>query len=63
MSTMMEGLPVAQEIEVTAKAARRRFSAAEKLRVLKEADRCTVDGHRFPRVSDPARAVWRAAAA
>ena len=44
MSTMMEGLPVAQEIEVTAKAARRRFSAAEKLRVLKEADRCMKPG-------------------
>jgi hypothetical protein len=41
MSTMTEGLPVAQETEVTAKAARRRFTAAEKLRVLREADRCT----------------------
>ena len=45
MSTMMvEGLPVAQETEVMAKAARRRFSAAEKLRVLKEADRCMKSG-------------------
>ena len=44
MSTMMEGLPVAQETEVTAKARRRRFTAAEKLRVLREADRCTKAG-------------------
>ena len=44
MSTMMEGLPVAQETEVTAKAQRRRFTAAEKLRVLREADRCTKPG-------------------
>jgi len=41
MSTMTEGLPLAQETEVTAKAQRRRFSGAEKLRVLREADRCT----------------------
>lgn len=41
MSTMMEAPPVAQQTEVTAKAARRRFTAAEKLRVLREADRCT----------------------
>ena len=32
------------ESEVVAKAARRRFTAAEKLRVLKEADRCTKPG-------------------
>ena len=32
------------ETEVTAKAARRRFTATEKLRVLKEADRCTKPG-------------------
>jgi len=32
------------ETEVTAKATRRRFTAAEKLRVLKEADRCTKPG-------------------
>ncbi len=44
MSTNMEGLPVAQEIEVLAKAQRRRFSAAEKLRVLREAVRCTKPG-------------------
>lgn len=45
MSTMMmEGLPVAQETEVTAKAARRRFTATEKLRVLREADACSKSG-------------------
>ena len=44
MSTMMEGLPVTQETEVTAKAKRRRFTGAEKLRVLREADRCTKPG-------------------
>jgi transposase-like protein len=44
MSTMTEGLPLAQETEVTAKAARRRFTAAEKLRVLHEADSCTRTG-------------------
>ena len=44
MSTMMEGLPLAHETEVTAKARRRRFTAAEKLRVLREADRCTKPG-------------------
>jgi transposase-like protein len=44
MSTMSEGLPLAHETEVTAKARRRRFSAAEKLRVLREADRCTKPG-------------------
>lgn len=40
----MEGVPVAQETEVVAKAQRRRFAAAEKLRVLREADRCTKPG-------------------
>jgi transposase len=44
MSTMTEGLPLAQETEVTAKAQRRRFSAGEKLRMLREADRCTKPG-------------------
>ena len=41
MTTMVEGVPVTVETEVSAKAARRRFPAAEKLRVLREADRCT----------------------
>ena len=44
MSTMTEGLPLAHETEVTAKAARRRFTAAEKLRMLREADGCTRPG-------------------
>ncbi len=44
MSTMTEALPLAHETEVTAKAQRRRFPAAEKLRVLREADRCTKPG-------------------
>lgn len=37
---------MAVETEVTAKAKRRRFSAAEKLRILNEADRCTKPGER-----------------
>ena len=44
MSTMTEGLPLAAETEVVAKAKRRRFTAAEKLRVLREADGCTKPG-------------------
>src|SRR6266852_2515353 len=44
MSTMTEALPLADETEVTAKAQRRRFTAAERLRVLREADRCTKSG-------------------
>jgi transposase len=44
MSTMTEGLPLAAQTEVVAKARRRRFTAAEKLRVLREADRCTKPG-------------------
>lgn len=43
MSTMMEGLPLAHETEVAAKARQRRFTAAEKLRVLRAADRCSAD--------------------
>lgn len=35
---------MAAETEVVAKAARRRFTASEKLRVLREADRCTKPG-------------------
>ena len=35
---------MAVETEVVAKAARRRFTAAEKLRILREADRCTKPG-------------------
>jgi transposase-like protein len=44
MSTTVEGVPLAQETEVLAKARRRRFTAAEKLRVLRAADRCTKPG-------------------
>ena len=44
MSTMTEALPLAYETEVTAKAQRRRFTAAEKLQVLRETDRCTKPG-------------------
>ena len=44
MSMMVEGLPVAQETEVVAKARRRRFTAAEKLRLLREAEGCTKTG-------------------
>ena len=44
MSTITEALPLAHETEVTAKAQRRRFTAAEKLRVLREADSCTKPG-------------------
>ena len=41
---MTEGLPLTAQTEVVAKAQRRRFTAAEKLRVLREADRCTKPG-------------------
>lgn len=41
---MEPSLVVAGETEVSAKARRRRFSAAEKLRILKEADACTKPG-------------------
>jgi len=44
MSTMTEGLPLAAQTEVMAKARRRRFTAAEKLRVLREAEGCTKSG-------------------
>src|SRR5438093_10482574 len=44
MSTMIGGQPLAHETEVTVRARRRRFTAAEKLRVLREADGCTKPG-------------------
>jgi len=50
MSTMTEGLPVARETEVTAKAQRRRFMAAEKPRVLPEADHAGRYFDAIPRV-------------
>lgn len=40
----MEPVLVPQETQVEAKAKRRRFSAQEKLRILKEADACTKPG-------------------
>src|SRR6266508_4574384 len=44
MSTSLEASGMTVETEVVAKAARRRFTAAEKLRVLREADACTKPG-------------------
>ena len=44
MSTTLGTSRMTVETEVAAKATRRRFTAAEKLRVLKEADRCTKPG-------------------
>ena len=44
MSTSMEASGMTVATEVVAKAARRRFTAAEKQRVLREADRCTQAG-------------------
>ena len=54
------------QTEVVAKAARRRFTAAEKLRVLKEADRCTKPGElgallRREGLYSSHLSVWRAA--
>ena len=62
----MEGVRVAQETEVVAKAQRRRFTAAEKLRVLREADRCTRPGEvsallRREGLYSSHLATWRAA--
>jgi transposase-like protein len=44
MSTTMEASGMTVATEVVAKAQRRRFTAADKLRVLREADRCTKPG-------------------
>src|SRR5437868_2247130 len=44
MANTLAAPPVAPEVEVTAKAKRRRFSAAEKIRILREADGCTKAG-------------------
>src|SRR5437667_9428221 len=44
MSTAMETSGMTTETEVVAKARRRRFTATEKLRVLREADGCTRPG-------------------
>ena len=66
MSTMTEGLPLAAQTEVMAKARRRRFAAAEKLRVLTEAERCTKPGElgallRREGLYSSHLAAWRAA--
>ena len=63
---MTEGTPLAQETEVVAKARRRRFTAAEKLRVLREADGCTKPGElggllRREGLYSSHVAAWRAA--
>ena len=57
---------MAQETEVLAKAQRRRFTAAEKLRVLREADRCSKPGEvsallRREGLYSSHLATWRAA--
>ncbi len=44
MVSGLEKSRMAEETEVVAKARRRRFTGAEKLRVLREADRCTRPG-------------------
>jgi transposase-like protein len=44
MSTSLEGSPVGAKTEVVAKAQRRRFPAAEKLRILREAEGCKRPG-------------------
>ena len=66
MSTVMETSRMAAETEVVAKAARRRFTAAEKLRVLREADGCTKPGElsallRREGLYSSHLAAWRAA--
>ena len=44
MSTVLETSGIAVATEVVAKAQRRRFTATEKLRVLREAGGCTMPG-------------------
>lgn len=66
MSTAMETSARMVETEVVAKAARRRFSAAAKLRVLREADGCTKPGElsallRREGLYSSHLAAWRAA--
>src|SRR5436309_1688435 len=62
----MEGVRVGHETEVLAKAQRPRFTAVEKLRVLREADRCTKAGEvsallRREGLYSSHLATWRAA--
>ena len=66
MSTSMGAPQMAVETEGVVKAARRRFTAAEKLRVLSEADRCTKPGElgallRREGLYSSHLATWRAA--
>ena len=66
MSESLAGSPSSPEVEVLAKARRRRFTAADKIRVLKEADACTRPGDvgallRREGLYSSHLAVWRAA--
>jgi len=66
MFTGLERSGMTEETEVVAKARRRRFTAAEKLRVLREADRCTRPGElgallRRERLYSSHLSAWRAA--
>ena len=66
MSTGLPVSPTTPEVEVPATARRRRFSAAEKIRILKEADRCTRPGEigallRREGVYSSYLTTWRAA--
>ena len=66
MSTSLEAPQMSLETEVVAKARRRRFTAAEKLRVLREADGCTKPGElgallRREGLYSSHLAAWRAA--
>jgi transposase-like protein len=66
VSISLEAVGLAEEIEVTAKARRRRFTAAEKLRLLREADACTKPGEvgallRREGLYSSHLAAWRAA--
>lgn len=66
MATTLEGRLLAQETEVVAKGQRRRFTAAEKLRILDEADGCTKPGElgallRREGLYSSHVAAWRAA--
>jgi len=66
MSTMVEGVPVVLETEVVAKAQSRRFTVAEKLRVLRQANGRAKPGEpsallRREGLSSAHLASWRAA--
>jgi transposase-like protein len=68
MTGVLTGSSVGEEIEVVAKAQRRRFTAAYKRRVLQEADRCRKPGElgallRREGLYSSYLATWRAARA